>query len=120
MSSLASTIETYGTDALRAFPAAVARVALGWKAEPNVRAAAGLFRQLVAFIGSVALGVMAGDVARLYQGTAGLAPLIVIAVAFNAQHICTRLIAASQSNLRLLEKQARDRIRKRFRDHDRK
>lgn len=120
MSVFASTIETYGTDALRAVPAAVARVALSWKAEPNVRAGASFFQQLVAFVGSVALGVMAGDVARLYEGTAGLAPMIVIAVAFNAQHICTRLIAASNPTIRMLEKQARERLKKRFRDHDSK
>lgn len=118
MNLFASTLETYAMDALRAVPAAAARIALSWKAEPNVRVLASAIQKLAAFIGSVALGVMAGDLARLYQGTAALAPLIVIAVAFNAQHICTRLIAASNPTIQMLERQARERLKKRFRGHD--
>lgn len=118
MSFFAQTTQIYAEDALRAFPAAVARICLGWKAEPAIRRLATSTQKMIAIFGSIGLGVCFGELARKFPASAGWADLVVMAVAFNAQHICNRVIALSNPAIRRLEKQARDRFNKRYSDHD--
>lgn len=118
MSALAQSIQTYGEDTLRAIPAAVARICLGWKAEPAVRRLATAAQKVIAILGSIALGVCFGELARKFESAAPWADFVVIIVAFNAQHVCNRAIAFSNPAIRSLEKQARDRFTKRSSIHD--
>jgi len=99
-------------------PAALARICLGWKAEPAIRRLATVGQKFIAVVGSIMLGVCFGELARKFPASAPWADIAVIIVAFNAQHVCNRFIAASNPMIRALEKQARARLKKRFRDHD--
>jgi hypothetical protein len=116
--SIADLHSSYGQDALRAVPAAVARIMLGWKAEPLLSAWASTAQRLGAIVGSVALGIMAGEISRNFQSTAQWVPIIVIAVAFNAQHVAAKLISISNPLLNLAERQARKRLKKRIEQHE--
>lgn len=118
MSLFAQAAQTYAEDVLRATPAAVARICLGWKAEPAVRRLATAAQKVIAILGSIALGVCFGELARKFESAAPWADFVVIIVAFNAQHVANRCIAASNPLIQRLEKQARERFAKRSRDHD--
>lgn len=118
MSDLSSHLDGYIVDAVRALPAALARVLLGWKAEPGARMFLSLAEKGVILLGSIALAVMCGDLARLYPATAPYCAMIVIAVAFNAQHVSTRLVSISNPVLRYLDKETRNRLKKRTSHHD--
>lgn len=100
----AEIMTAYSLDALRATPAAIARIMLGWKSEPAVSVWASGAQKCGAIIGSIALAIMAGDLARSYAGTIGWASVIVIAVAFNAQAVAIRLIVLSKPALRKIER----------------
>lgn len=116
--TLAEIMTAYSLDALRATPAAIARIMLGWKSEPAVSVWASGAQKCGAIIGSIALAIMAGDLARSYAGTIGWASVIVIAVAFNAQHVSSRLIILSSPLLKGIEKRARKTINNRFSDDE--
>ena len=58
----------------------------------------------------VALAIAAGDMARSFDSTKGIAGLIVVAVAFNAQHAAARLIILSNPFLRGIEKRAKRKL----------
>ncbi len=104
---------------MRAAPAAVARIFLGWRSEPHIRRLATAAEKAMSIIGSIALGIVFGELARHFPGSAPHADLVVIAVAFNAQHVATRAIAASNPTIAQIEKEARKRIPKRFIPDDR-
>lgn len=116
--SIADLHSSYGQDAMRAVPAAIARILLGWKAEPLLSAWASLAQRVGAIVGSVALGIMAGEIARNFHSTSQWVPIIVIAVAFNAQHVAAKIITFSNPLLNLAERQARKRLKKRLEQHE--
>lgn len=113
---MATQFETYFADACRATPAAIARILLGMKSEPAVAAIAAVWQKVIAIIGSVCFAITAGEIARSFQSTSPYASLIVIAVAFNAQHLAARTIALSTPAINLLEKEARKRLKERNND----
>lgn len=118
MSFLAQTTQVYVEDILRATPAAIARICLGWKAEPAIRRLATPSQKIIAILGSIALGICFGEMARKFETSTPWADFVVIIVAFNAQHVANRCIAASNPAIRWFEREARERLNKRFRDHD--
>jgi len=118
MSFLGQQTQLYVEDMLRAAPAAVARICLGWKSEPAVRRLASPVQKFIAVLGSIALGICFGEIARKFPISAPWADLVVIIIAFNAQHVSNRAIALSNPLIRRLEKQARERFTKRYHDHD--
>jgi len=110
LTALMEIANTYALDAVRALPAAIARIMLGWKTEPGVNRSASLLQKAGALIGSVALAIAAGDMARSFDSTKEIAGLIVVAVAFNAQHAAARLIILSNPFLRGIEKRAKRKL----------
>jgi len=97
----------YLIDALKAFFPAVARIMLGWKAEPHISSLATAGQKIGAVIGSIAFAVWMGDMARSFASTVAYASLIVGAAAFTAQDAAHRLIVLSNPALRVVEKRAK-------------
>lgn len=116
--SIADLHTSYGQDALRALPAAIARIMLGWKAEPMVSKWASVAQKIGAVVGSIALAITAGEISRNFQSTEQWVPIIVIAVAFNAQHVSSKLISLSNPLLNMAERQAQKRLKKRLEQHE--
>lgn len=102
-------------DAAKALPAALARILLGGRGEREKRFIVALQAKFVALMGSLALAVTAGDLARGFAQAAPYANLIVIAAAFTAQDAVHILIRRSRRYLRSF---SHDRHRKTNRNED--
>jgi len=103
---LAEMVNLYAQDALTGLPAAITRITLGWKAEPLATALSSFAQKFGTLTGSLTAAIMAGQIARQFEYTRPMAWLFVIAAAFNAQHIVTRMIVLSNRGTRALEKEA--------------
>ncbi len=109
-------MSSYAIDCARAFPAATARILLGRRTEPSVGMWSGVMQKIGAIVGSVAMAMVCGELARGHASTEGWTGAIVLAVAFNAQHICSVFIKLSDRYITASEKEATKEMERRFRN----